>query len=235
MLPVPRVKICGLTNVEDVRLALAAGADGFGFLVGLDYAARDEVTPQHAANLVRNLPPLTAAFLVTHRTALDDIVALARIVRPQVVQIHGDFALDKTPALREALPGVKLVKAVHVVGERSIDRAREAAACMDAVLLDTRDGTRIGGTGRTHDWHLSRRIRDAITPFPLILAGGLTPENVERAIRVVEPFAVDVNTGVAIEPGRKSPERLLAFVAAARRSMGPWNPAIDEPGPDGRP
>jgi phosphoribosylanthranilate isomerase len=114
------------------------------------------------------------------------------------------------------LPAVKIVTTVHVIDASSVAAAIEAAVHADAVLLDTRTSTRIGGTGVTHDWSISRRIRDAIWPRPTILAGGLTPDNVAAAIARVAPYAVDVNSGVSLRRGVKSPERMARFIAAVR-------------------
>jgi phosphoribosylanthranilate isomerase len=112
-----------------------------------------------------------------------------------------------------------IIKAVHVEGEDSIEVARQAAPYADAILLDTRTEARLGGTGLTHDWAISRRIRDAVAATPVILAGGLTPGNVTGAIRQVRPYAVDVNSGVSLQRGRKSPALVEAFVRAARNGV----------------
>jgi phosphoribosylanthranilate isomerase len=107
---------------------------------------------------------------------------------------------------------------VHVDGEPAIEVAAKAARFADAVLLDTKTATRIGGTGVTHDWSISRRIRDALAPTPVILAGGLTPANVAAAVEQVHPYAVDVNSGVSIRRGRKSAALVEAFIGAAKRA-----------------
>ena len=196
-------------------MALACGADALGFLVGLLHESEDELSPAAARKLVGALPPFATAALVTHRAAPGEVRELVSKVRPHVVQLQGPFPLDEIPALREAF-GVKVVKVVHVEGEASVAAALDAARHADAVLLDTRTADRIGGTGMTHDWSISRRIRDALRPTPVILAGGLRPDNVAGAVERVRPHAVDVNSGVSVARGQKSPPLVAAFVRAAK-------------------
>jgi phosphoribosylanthranilate isomerase len=210
-----RVKICGVTTGEDAWMALDRGVDAVGFLVGLDYPSEDQLPASVARKLVETLPPFAVGVLVTHRHDPVDVRELVREVRPHAVQLQGAFPLDEIPALREAC-GVRTVKAVHVEGEASVAAAVEAARYADPVLLDTKTSARLGGTGLTHDWALSRRIRDAIHPVPVILAGGLTPDNVTRAIQQVNPYAVDANSGVSVRRGRKSAELVDRFVRAAK-------------------
>jgi phosphoribosylanthranilate isomerase len=197
-------------------VAIALGADAIGLLVGLSHDSEDQLTPEEAGAIARRLPPFARATLVTHRADAPSVCALARAVTPAVVQLHGAGRVVDIPRLRAALPAVKIVTTVHVIDASSVAAAIEAAVHADAVLLDTRTSTRIGGTGVTHDWSISRRIRDAIWPRPTILAGGLTPDNVAAAIARVAPYAVDVNSGVSLRRGVKSPERMARFIAAVR-------------------
>jgi phosphoribosylanthranilate isomerase len=204
-----------MTGIDDARAAVEAGADAVGCLVGLDYDAPDRVEPEAARTIFAAMPPFITRVLVTHRTTVGDVVALARATGAAAAQLHGDFPLASIPELRRALPYMGIVKCVHVVDEASIDEALRAAEAADAVLLDSRTADRIGGTGRVHDWSISARIV-ARSPKPVILAGGLTPENVREAIERVAPWGVDVNSGVRRPDGRKSQARIAAFVAAAK-------------------
>jgi phosphoribosylanthranilate isomerase len=210
-----RVKICGIRRVEDARAAASAGADAVGCLVRLDYAAPDRVEPSAARAIFEALPPLVARVVVTHRTALAEVIALMRESGATVAQLHGEFPLVAIPALREAVPYASIVKTVHVTGEDSIAAAMAAARVADAILLDTKARGRIGGTGTTHDWGISARIA-AESPKPVILAGGLTPDNVADAIARVHPFAVDVNSGTRGADGFKDHAKMRAFIAAAQ-------------------
>jgi phosphoribosylanthranilate isomerase len=210
-----RVKICGVRRVEDARAAVVAGADAVGCLVGLDYATPDRVDPAAARVIFESLPPFVARVLVTHRTGLAEVTALMHESGATVVQLHGEFPMVAVSALREALPYASIVKCVHVTGEESIAAAVTASRVADAVLLDTKARGRIGGTGMTHDWSISARIAAKLSK-PVILAGGLTPENVAIAIKHVHPYAVDVNSSTRGVDGFKDQEKIAAFIAAAR-------------------
>jgi phosphoribosylanthranilate isomerase len=210
-----RVKICGMRRVEDALAAVDAGADAIGCLVGLDYATPDRVDPQTARTIFAAVPAFVARVLVTHRTGLAEVTALMRESGATVAQLHGDFPLIAISALREALPYAAIVKSVHVTGDDTIAAALAAARSADAILLDTIARGRIGGTGTTHDWSISARIR-AASEKPVILAGGLSPENVAEAIAQVRPFAVDVNSGTRGGDGWKDHARIRAFISAAK-------------------
>jgi phosphoribosylanthranilate isomerase len=213
-----RVKICGVTTPEDAALAVRLGADAVGVLVGLSHASEDELYPERAAAILATLPPFVTGTLVTHLTGLEDVQRLCHATRPHAVQLHGDVAADVIPGLRALFPSLRIVKTVHVDGEGSVDAARRTSPHVDAVLLDTRTATRLGGTGLTHDWSISRRIRDALAHTPVILAGGLTPDNVAAAVDRVHPYAVDVNSGVSLRRGQKSDDLLARFIRAAKTS-----------------
>jgi phosphoribosylanthranilate isomerase len=213
-----RVKICGTTSAEDARLALAAGADALGFLVGLDYPTDDELSPVAARAIVAALPPFVSAVLVTHRTDPAWIGRTAREIGCDTLQIHGALPAEELSALRQHAPWARIVKTIHVEGPAAIAAARQAANFADALLLDTRTPTRLGGTGRTHDWAVSAEIVRTLSK-PVVLAGGLTPENVREAIAKVRPWAVDVNSGVEDGRGRKVLERVRAFVQRAREEL----------------
>jgi phosphoribosylanthranilate isomerase len=210
-----RVKICGMRRVEDALAAVDAGADAVGCLVGLDYPATDSIDSRTARGIFAALPPFIARVLVTHRTGLADVAALMREAGATVAQLHGDFPTVAIPALRESLPYAAIVKSVHVTGDETIAAALAAARSADAILLDTIARGRIGGTGKTHDWSISARIA-AASPKPVILAGGLNPDNVAEAIARVRPFAVDVNSGTRGPDGWKDHARIRAFISASK-------------------
>lgn len=216
---VPRVKICGITNSDDAQAAIYSGADALGFLVGLLYPSPDQLTPERARELVAALPPFVNSVLVTHQSDLEVVLSLVAAVAPHDLQLHGAFSIADIPRIRARFPHLKIVKAVHVEGEGAIETARRVAPHVDGVLLDSRTPSRLGGTGVTHDWTISRRIRDSLPGTPVILAGGLRPENVIASIETVQPYGVDVNSGVCSQPGRKSRELLQRFLDRAKRTV----------------
>jgi phosphoribosylanthranilate isomerase len=212
-----RVKICGIRGLDEARMAVSFGADALGFLAGLSYRTEDEVDLRTAQRIMAETPPFVSSVLVTHQVDLDWVARACQQSGCSIVQLHGDFALEQIPGLRERAPNVRIIKAVNVVHESAITRAVAAAEQADAVLLDSRTATRIGGTGHTHDWTISARIVKAVEK-PVILAGGLNPENVGKAIEVVQPFAVDVNSGVEFPNGSKSPQKIEDFIRVAREA-----------------
>jgi phosphoribosylanthranilate isomerase len=218
-----RVKICGIRNLGEARMAVSLGADALGFLCGLSYRTEDELDLQTAQRIISKAPPFVSTVLVTHQTDLDWVVRACRQSGCSTVQLHGDFALEQIPELRTMIPNVRIIKAVSVVDESAIKFATAAAEQADAIILDSRTATRIGGTGHTHDWTISARIVKAVAK-PVILAGGLNPENVAKAIDLVQPFAVDVNSGVEFPDGSKSPQKVGYFVRLAKNGAAEASP-----------
>ena len=210
-----RVKICGLRNAADLAVALGAGVDAVGFILGARHRTEDEITPELAATLVGSLPPFVSSVMVTHLQEASAIVAIALRVRPTTLQLHDAIPSGEIAALRAALPGTKLIQAIPVVNEKAIAEAAALEPLVDALLLDSRTADRIGGTGQTHDWSISRRIVEGCTR-PVILAGGLRPANLASALAAVRPAGVDVNSGVETGAGDKDPDQVRAFVHLCR-------------------
>jgi phosphoribosylanthranilate isomerase len=211
-----RVKICCISSVEEARLAVAAGASAVG-LVSAMPSGPGVISESLIAEVAPTVPPGVATFLLTCLQSAREIVAQQqRRLRTNTIQICDSLTEGTYDELREALPGVKLVQVVHVGGEASIDEAVAVAPHVDAILLDSGNQKlavkELGGTGRRHDWTISRRIREAVG-VPLFLAGGLNAKNVQEAIRAVGPFGVDVCSGVRLE-GRLDAGKLAAFFAA---------------------
>jgi phosphoribosylanthranilate isomerase len=211
-----RIKICCIQSEGEARLAIAAGADALG-LVGTMPSGPGPIDDELIAAIAARVPPPVATFLLTSETEAEAIIAHARRCRTNTLQLVDRVAEEVYPLLRLALPGIKLVQVIHVAGEESVAEAVAAAAHADALLLDSGQPHAaikvLGGTGRVHDWALSRRIVEA-APCPVILAGGLRADNVGRAIAAVRPFAVDLCTGVRRADYSLDPAKLTPFVAA---------------------
>lgn len=210
-----RVKICGNRSFRDVDLAVRHGADAIGLIVGTKFVSEDEISAGLAKEIVAALPAFVTSVLVTHLQGCSEILDLYHVVLPGAIQLHNDLSLDVIKELRFRIPQVKLIKAIHILDESSIQEALSFSSDVDALLLDSRTANRIGGTGMTHDWSVSQRIVSQIKT-PVILAGGLTPANVREAIQTVRPFAVDVNSGVDHENGEKDPEKIHHFTQNSR-------------------
>jgi phosphoribosylanthranilate isomerase len=212
-----RIKICCIQSVAEAWLAIEHGADAIGLVAAMP-SGPGPIPEDRIAAIVRTVPPGVDAFLLTSLTAAGALVAQVRSLDVRTVQLVDKVEAGACQALAAALPGVRRVQVIHVNGEGAIAAAEAAAGSVHAVLLDSGDldlpVRRLGGTGRTHDWDVSRRIREAV-PVPLWLAGGLRPENVGEAIRRVGPFGVDVCSGVRTD-GALDRDKLARFVAAVR-------------------
>ena len=201
------VKICGITNPDDGRIAVEAGADAIG-LVFAESPRR--VDPGGAAAIVSSVCPLVSAVGVFVDEAVERIVEICRSAGIGVAQLSGNESGADVVALREQ--GLRVIKAVHVTPEGEMNVSEFSGA--DAVLLDTRAEGRMGGTGITFE---VSGVQASRFDLPVIMAGGLTPENVEERILAVAPCAVDVSTGVESAPGKKDREKVFRFVANAKR------------------
>ncbi|MCX2934841.1 phosphoribosylanthranilate isomerase [Mycobacterium sp. CVI_P3] len=213
-----RVKICGVRRIDDARAAVEYGADALGFLVGQQHHSPDFLDASDAAAIVAALPPFVSSVLVTHLAEADEIVALATSIGVTTIQLHGETTPHQAATIKGRLPHIKLYKAIHVVDAQSINAAQQYVKAVDAVALDTINVAtdQIGGTGQTHDWSISARIVERL-PIPVILAGGLDPDNVGEAIREVKPFGVDVNSGTKGPDGFKDHLELKRFIESAKR------------------
>ena len=213
-----KVKICGITNREDALAAIAFGADAVGFLVGQVHPTKSVfISAEAAGQIVAGIPPLCSTVLVTHLARPAEVLRAATAARVTTIQLHGDTDPGEANGIRMQLPNVKLYKAVHVLGETAIGEAQKLVGKVDGIILDTaiQETGQVGGTGQPHDWRVSRIIVQSIE-LPIILAGGLTPDNVREAIRLVQPYAVDVNSGVSHPDGTKDRRRLKRFIEEAK-------------------
>lgn len=205
-----RVKICGLTNAPDLDRAVAAGADAVGVIADVAVETPRELSSRRARELVAGVPPFVTSVLVTMPETPAAAIDLHRQVGADSIQIHGSLTPAEIAELVERTD-VSIIAAIDG-SSREIDAYADAA---DAILVDTTDESGGGGTGQTHDWERTRAIRESIDA-PLIVAGGLTPENVGAAIDAVGPFGVDTASGVERAGGKKDHDAVDAFVARAR-------------------
>jgi phosphoribosylanthranilate isomerase len=202
-----RVKICGVTTREDLGAVVEAGADAIGVTVDVPVETPREIDAERAADIVSATPPFVTTVLVTMPDPPASAVGVAERVGPDVVQVHGDSTPDDIASLSADLDA-------RVVVAVSPDDAPRYDTVADALLVDSLDESGAGGTGSTHDWERTRELVSELAS-PVVLAGGLTPENVAGAVETVDPFAVDVASGVEGRPGRKDPAAVEAFVRRA--------------------
>jgi phosphoribosylanthranilate isomerase len=218
----PIVQIAGIPDAAEARLLVECGVDWLGFPLRLPVHAED-IGEKEAARVIAGIPPPARAVLITYLDDADAVAALAGDLGVPIVQLHGDIESGELARLRTLRPDLAVVKSL-VVGRRDSatleEDVREFSSIVDAFITDTFDPATgaSGATGRTHDWRISRRIVE-ISPRPVILAGGLTPDNVAEAIRIVRPAGVDSHTGVEDASGRKNPREVARFVAEARAAF----------------
>lgn len=207
-----RVKLCGLARPEDVDAAVDAGADAVGFVSDVPVDTPREVAPERVPELAERVPPFVTTVLVTMPETPERAIGIAEEVSSDVLQLHGGMDVEGLERVAESVDA----RVVKVVDAEAVDEAARYADVADALLVDSAGESGAGGTGRTHDWE---RTRDLVADLgvPVILAGGLTPENVAEAVETVGPFAVDVSSGVEAEPGAKDHGALRAFVENATR------------------
>lgn len=223
MFPIPpRVKICCIASTAEAALAIEYGADAIG-LVSRMPSGPGPIPDSLIRDIAETVPPAVATFLLTCETTARPIIAQQRFCRTNTLQLVDAVAEGVYDALRDALPGISLVQVIHVRDEDSIRDAANVSGKVDAILLDSGQPSlpikQLGGTGRTHDWAVSRRIRDEVD-VPVFLAGGLNPDNVRQGIERVAPFGVDVCSGLRIN-GKLDETRLASFVAAVRATASP--------------
>lgn len=215
----PRVKICCIMSVVEARLAVSAGASALG-LVGPMPSGPGVIDDALIAEIAANVPPPIATFLLTSETCADAVVDHLRRCGTNTVQLVDRVEAGAHATIRRALPLVKIVQVLHVADAGVVDEARALADAVDAFLLDSGNPNlavkELGGTGRVHDWNLSRRIVEAVDR-PVFLAGGLREDNVTEAIAHVRPFGLDLCSSVRSE-GRLDADKLAAFFAAVNHA-----------------
>lgn len=209
-----------MQNSKEVRLAINHGASALGFVSAMP-SGFGPVDDDRIAEMIAEVPSGIATFLLTCATDTETIVAQQRRSGANTLQLVDAVEPGTYTALRAAIPDVSLVQVIHVEGEQSLRDAVTAAPQVDMILLDSGNPSlaikELGGTGRVHNWEISRRIVEAVD-VPVFLAGGLRAENVSTAIQSVRPYAVDVCTGLRTD-GALDPKKLERFVTAVRAAV----------------
>lgn len=212
----PRVKICCISSVEEAQTAIAYGASALG-LVGKMPSGPGIISDIEIAEIVKTVPPGISSFLLTSETKVNGIIAHHQRVHTSAIQIVDALSEGAYHEIRIALPAVKIIQVIHVIDESSVDEALQISGEVDALLLDSGNPNlaikELGGTGRVHNWKLSRRIVEQ-SNVPVFLAGGLNALNVKEAIDAVQPFGLDLCSSVRTN-GKLDKEKLGSFFKAA--------------------
>ncbi len=212
------IQIAGVVDKEEADLLVEAGVHQIGFPMGLD-VHKEDITKEAAAKIARSLKPPVAAVLVTYLSKAEKVLKLCKRIGIGRVQLHGAVSVAELVRLTSLAPSLIIIKSL-IVKDRNLAELESAVSALspyvDAFITDTYDPVTgaCGATGKVHNWDISRRLVD-ISPRPVMLAGGLNPENVRRAIKHVRPAGVDVHTGVEGPSGRKDIDLIRAFVREA--------------------
>jgi phosphoribosylanthranilate isomerase len=225
MFPVPpRVKVCCIASEEEAALAVRMGASALG-LVSRMPSGPGPIPESRIRDIAETVPPGVATFLLTCETTAEPIIKQQRFCRTTTLQLVDEVEPGVHARLRDALPGISIVQVIHVRDDDALKHSVAVAPGVDALLLDSGNPSlstkELGGTGRVHDWAVSRRIRDSVD-IPVFLAGGLNPENVGMAVAAVAPFGVDLCSGLRTN-GMLDETKLVAFMRAVRDSAGLLN------------
>ncbi len=211
----PKVKICCISSLEEAQTAIRAGASALGLVAEMP-SGPGVISDTLIREIARSVPPPIATFLLTSRTDASQIIAHQQATGANTVQIVDALSAGSYADLRAALPGIALVQVIHVTGDGSLDEALAIAPQVDALLLDSGNPNlavkELGGTGRVHNWTISRRIVEQAGK-PVFLAGGLRPDNVRAAVEAVQPWGLDLCSGVRTE-GKLDERKLEAFFEA---------------------
>lgn len=211
------VKICGLTNPEDAQMAMDMGADFLGF-VNAEKSPR-YLTPDEVARIINEINPLVPTVLVTHSQDVTEILNSYEAAATDILQVHAPLSFDEYVEIKAMAPiviaNVSIDAGLEKATEKLKGRVAMISEVVDYILLDTKFGKEIGGTGKTYDWSIASDLKkDSLAP--VVMAGGLNPGNVAEAVFQVKPFAVDVSSGVESVVGRKDPQKIRAFINQAK-------------------
>ena len=208
-----KVKICGNMRKEDVEHAIQSGADAIGFIIGFPSTPRNLDLDQ-AYQLMKDIPASIDSVVVTNEDDRNLMRRIAKKLPITAIQLIGNKSYSQE--IREIFPDIDLIKVVHAEPEHLTQSVFNFSKDYDTILIDTKTKDIPGGTGLTHDWSLSRKAVTIIHPTPVILAGGLNPQNVEDAVRIVQPYSVDVSSGVESTLGIKDHNKVETFIKRAK-------------------
>jgi phosphoribosylanthranilate isomerase len=211
-----KVKICGIKADRDLNMAINAGADAVGFITEVPVDSPRKISISEASRLISKVPVFMTSVLVIMPETAEQAINMIKTARPCAIQIHNAMALSELKQIKET--GVKLIKTIPISQDSEpgalVKQISELSGIADAILLDTSIDGKTGGTGAQHDWEISSEVA-LHAGLPVILAGGLNPENVKEAVRSVRPYAVDTASGVETD-GKKDEKKVMAFINNAR-------------------
>jgi phosphoribosylanthranilate isomerase len=210
--PVPRIKICCINSIEEAKLAITYGASAVGLVSNMP-GGPGVISEELIQQIAATIPPGVASVLLTSQMDTGSIIDQQKCTGVNTIQLCDWLESGSYHDFRDTIPGISIMQVIHVTGPESVEQANRIAPHVNAILLDSGNPQlqvkKLGGTGRIHDWQISRRIVETV-PVPVYLAGGLTPENIQHAIAAVRPFGVDVCSGLRTN-GNLNEDKLKKF------------------------
>ncbi len=210
-----KIKICGITCAQDATWAANLGADFIGLNFYKDSPRK--VSPQNAIEILKEIPPFVSSVAVFVNEDSKNIIKLIKKINVALIQLHGEETVEYCQQLKEAVPGIKIIKAFRIKDETILETMKQYLEIADYFLLDAFVEDMAGGTGATFNWELAIKAKEF--GKPIFLAGGLTPENIQEAGDKVKPFAVDVASGVERSPKRKDYDKMKEFITKAKSAI----------------
>ncbi|MEO0895840.1 MAG: phosphoribosylanthranilate isomerase [Bacteroidota bacterium] len=214
-----RVKICCISSVQEANMAIQAGASALGLVAEMP-SGPGVISDALIADIASHIPPGVSAFLLSSRTSAKSLIAHQQATGADTIQIVDKLSEGTHQDIRKALPGIKIVQVLHVLDESAIQEAKELEGKVDAILLDSGNPNKavkeLGGTGRQHNWAISKQIVEAVNTA-VFLAGGLKASNVQEAIHTVKPYGLDLCSGVRTN-GQLDLTKLQHFFQAIREA-----------------
>ena len=207
-----KVKVCGITRLEDALFVCQSGADAVGFIIYPK--SKRFIKAKEVRKITSQLPPFITKVGVFVNEDPRDVLEILSYAHLDFAQLHG----DETPQECEYIGANRVIKVFRLRNEEEIEKIKPYIGKVRAILLDTYDSKVYGGTGKPFNWEIAIKVKETFPEVPLILSGGLNPENVGRAVKTVKPYAVDVSSGVETEPGIKDRDRVKAFIKTAKCS-----------------
>lgn len=209
---IPRIKICCISSSDEAKMAIKFGAAALGLVANMP-SGPGVITDEEILKIAQSVPPAISTFMLTSETSAEEIIEHHKRTLTNTIQIVDELKEGTYQKIREVLPAIKIVQVIHVIDEKTIDEALRISYSVDALLLDSGNPNleikELGGTGRVHNWALSRKIVEQ-SKVPVFLAGGLKAENVRQAIEQVQPFGIDLCSGVRSD-NKLDPRKLETF------------------------
>ncbi|MBQ7308104.1 MAG: phosphoribosylanthranilate isomerase [Clostridia bacterium] len=213
------VQIAGIKNTKEALECVDCGVDAIGLLVGRMHESNDFISEEKAKEIIDNLPAFVFSVMITHLEDGDEIVRIAKYINCNTIQLHSQIKESEVEKIKKQLPYIKLLRLIHISSTGEITTDINSMKYVDAYFLDSFNPVtnQVGGTGLTHNWDIDKKLCSTLNK-PVIIAGGLNPDNVAQAIKHSQPFGVDVNSGTKAENGFRDMKKVIEFTKNSKKA-----------------